>query len=130
MVKQIVSTSAAPQAIGPYSQGIVIGNLLFLSGQIPLDPATGHILIGDITTQTRRVMANIGALLRSQDMDFSNIVKVTVYLVNLEHFDEFNRAYSGYFPGDPPARSCVQVSALPKGAFVEIEAIAATDSTK
>jgi 2-iminobutanoate/2-iminopropanoate deaminase len=130
VVKKIISTSAAPQAMGAYSQGILVGNLLFLSGQIPLDPVTGHMLIGDITTQTRRVMANIGALLRSQDMDFSSIVKVTVYLVNIEHFGEFDRAYSGYFPGDPPARSCVQVSALPKGAFVEIDAIAAMDSSK
>lgn len=120
-----VTTPSAPKAVGPYSQGVIVGNLFFLSGQIPLDPATGDLVIGDVATQTRRVMANIGALLRSQNLDYTDLVKVTVYLTDLSQFDAFNQAYGGYFAGDPPARSCVQVSALPKGAFVEIEAIAA-----
>lgn len=127
-MKTFVTIPSAPKAVGPYSQGVICGNLFFLSGQIPLDPATGDLVIGDIVMQTRRVMANIGALLRSQNLDYTDIIKVTVFLTDLSHFEAFNEAYGAYFACDPPARSCVQVAALPKGAFVEIEAIASLNS--
>lgn len=123
-MKTFINTASAPKAVGPYSQGVIAGDLFFLSGQIPLDPGTGELVIGDIVTQTRRIMANIGALLRSQNLDYTDLVKVTVYLTDLTQFESFNEAYGAYFAGDPPARSCVQVAALPKGAFVEIDAIA------
>jgi len=127
-MKRVVSTTTAPAAVGPYSQAIICGNLLFASGQLPLDPNNGQLIIGDLATQTRRVLANIGAILRTQNLDYSDIIKVTVYLTDLSQFEEFNKAYAGYFPIDPPARSCVQVAALPKGAFVEIDVIAAISS--
>lgn len=123
-MKKVVQATAAPKALGPYSQGIIAGDLLFISGQIPIEPATGEIIIGDIGTQTRRVMANIGAILRTQGLDFTDIIKTTIYLTDMANFDEINKAYGGYFPEDPPARSCVTVAGLPKGALVEIEAIA------
>ncbi len=127
-MKKIISTSEAPAAIGPYSQAIRSGNFLFCSGQIPLDPATGQIVSGDTTTQTRRVLDNIGAVLKAEGLVFENIVKTTIFLTDLGDFQTVNEVYGSYFKQQPPARSTVQVSALPKGAKVEIEAIAVANN--
>ena len=124
-MKKIVSTNEAPGAIGPYSQAVRSGSFLFCSGQIPLDPKSGQIVSGDIAAQTRRVMDNIAALLRTEGLTFENVVKTTIFLTNLADFQTVNEIYGSYFKKDPPARSTVQVSALPRGANVEIEVIAA-----
>ena len=124
-MKKIISTNEAPAAIGPYSQAVRSGRFLFCSGQIPLDPKSGQILSGDIATQTRRVLDNIASILRAEGMTFDSIVKTTIFLTNLDDFQTVNETYGSYFKQDPPARSTVQVSGLPKGANVEIEVIAA-----
>jgi 2-iminobutanoate/2-iminopropanoate deaminase len=124
-MKKSIFTSEAPAAIGPYSQGIRTERFLFCSGQIPLDPKSGEIVSGDIATQTRRVMDNVAALLRTEGLTFDHVVKTTIFLTNLGDFQAVNEIYGSYFKQDPPARSTVQVSALPRGANVEIEVIAA-----
>jgi len=124
-MKKIIFTGAAPQAIGPYSQAVRSGRLLFCSGQIPLDPQSGEIVSSDIATQTRRVLENIGAILQKEGLTFNHVVKTTIFLTNLGDFQTVNEIYGSYFKQDPPARSTVQVSALPRGANVEIEVIAA-----
>jgi len=124
-MKKIVSTNEAPAAIGPYSQAVRSGRFLFCSGQIPLDPKSGQIVAGDITAQTRRVLDNIAAVLRAEGLTFDNVVKTTIFLTNLGDFQKVNEIYGSYFEQNPPARSTVQVAALPKGANVEIEVIAA-----
>ena len=126
-MKKIISTDEAPGAIGPYSQAVRRGSLLFCSGQIPLDPKSGEIVSGDIATQTRRVLDNIAAVLRAEGLTFDNVVKTTIFLTDLRDFQTVNEVYSSYFKQEPPARSTVQVSALPKGAKVEIEVIAAAE---
>ena len=123
-MKKPIFTSEAPAAIGPYSQGMRSGRFLFCSGQIPLDPKSGEIVSGDIATQTRRVMDNIAALLRIEGLTFDHIVKTTIFLTNLGDFTTVNRLYGERFSAQPPARATVQVAALPKGALVEIDAIA------
>lgn len=125
MNRQIVETPAAPKAVGPYSQAVWAGDYLFCAGQIPLDPATGHMVSGGITEQTARVLENIKGLLRSQGLDFASVVKTTVFLSDMNNFAAMNDVYAKYFAGDPPARSTVQVARLPKDALVEIEVIAA-----
>jgi 2-iminobutanoate/2-iminopropanoate deaminase len=125
MNKRIVTTDAAPKAIGPYSQAAWTGDLLYCSGQIPIDPATGNLVTGGIVEQTQRVLENLHALLLSQDLSFDHVVKTTVFLSDLGHFAAMNEVYSKYFTKDIPARSTVQVARLPKDALVEIEAIAA-----
>ena len=127
-MKKIISTSEAPAAIGPYSQAVRSGNLLFCSGQIPLDPKSGQIVSGDIATQTRRVLDNIGAVLKAEGLTFENIVKTTIFLTDLSDFQIVNETYGSYFKQQPPARSTVQVSALPKGANIEIEVVAVADN--
>jgi 2-iminobutanoate/2-iminopropanoate deaminase len=124
MRKQIVSTEEAPKAIGPYAQAVRVGDLIFLSGQIPLDPVTGQIVTGDVAAQTRRVMDNLGAVLRSAGASFTEVVRSTIYLVDLGDFSKVNEVYGSYFPTEPPARATVQVAALPRGAAVEIDMIA------
>src|SRR5262245_6861 len=124
-MKKPIFTSEAPSAIGPYSQGIRSGRFLFCSGQIPLDPKSGEMVSGDVATQTRRVLDNIAALLRTEGLTFDHIVKTTIFLTNLGDSPTVNDTYVSYFNKDPPARSTVQVSALPRGANVEIEVIAA-----
>jgi 2-iminobutanoate/2-iminopropanoate deaminase len=124
MSQRAVSSDQAPAAIGPYSQAIVSGDLLFLSGQIPLDPQTGELVRGDIEAQTRRVLANLGAVLGAAGAGFENLVKTTIYLVDLGDFATVNRVYAECFTASPPARATVQVAALPKGARVEIDGIA------
>jgi 2-iminobutanoate/2-iminopropanoate deaminase len=123
--REIISTENAPAAIGPYSQAIALDNLLFTSGQIPLDPATMRVVPGGIAEQTERVMRNISAVLAAVGLDFDSVVKTTCYLANLDDFPAFNEIYSQYFGATPPARSTVQVAKLPLGVLVEVECIAA-----
>jgi len=119
-----ISTPQAPAAIGPYSQAIQSGDLVFLSGQVPIDPATGELVVGDIAVQTERVLENLGAVLAAAGCTFGDVVKTTIYLVDLGDFQVVNQTYAKRFAAAPPARATVQVSALPKGARVEIDAIA------
>lgn len=123
-MKKIISTSDAPKAIGPYSQAVSANGFIFLSGQIPLDPESGEMVTGDIEVQTRRVMENIKAVLMAAGVDFTGVVKTTIFLTNLADFAKVNEVYGSYFESDPPARSTVQVAALPRGASVEIEVVA------
>ncbi|MGE5140565.1 MAG: RidA family protein [Rudaea sp.] len=125
MERRVISTPQAPSAIGPYSQAIAAGDLIFCSGQIPLDPATGKLVEGDIRSQTRRVLQNLAAVLQAEGSALERIVKTTVYMVNLDDFKAMNETYAEFFAGAPPARATVQVSGLPAGAQIEIEAIAA-----
>jgi len=127
MSRRIIATADAPKAVGPYSQAVAVGNLLFCSGQIPLKPATGELIQGDVTEQTTQVLENLGAVLRSNGMTFADVVKTTVFLTDLGEFAAMNDVYAGYFPNHQPARSTIQVAALPKGARVEIEAVAAAE---
>jgi 2-iminobutanoate/2-iminopropanoate deaminase len=129
-MKKIISTGEAPAAIGPYSQAVRSGRLLFCSGQIPLDPKSGQIVPGDIAAQTRRVLDNIAAVLRAEGLSFDHVMKTTIFLTNLGDFQTVNEIYGSYFKQNPPARSTVQVSALPKGANVEIEVIAAGEAAE
>lgn len=123
MVK-VIETQLAPAAVGPYSQAKDCGDFIFCSGQIPLVPETGVLIDGGIEEQTRQMFANIRAVLQAAGLDFSHVVKTTVFMTDLSQFADFNRIYGEYFPENPPARSCVEVSALPKGALVECEVIA------
>lgn len=123
MNKTIISTDQAPAAIGPYSQGVKVGKTIYLSGQIPLLPKTGEMVEGGIEEQTRHVMDNIQAILKSLQLSMENVVKTTIFLVDLNQFGTVNEIYGSYFKTDPPARSTIQVAALPKGALVEIESI-------
>jgi 2-iminobutanoate/2-iminopropanoate deaminase len=123
-MKKIISTTEAPAAIGPYSQAVRVGSTLFCAGQIPLDPKTGQIVDGGITEQTQRVMKNIGAVLKAENLTFAHVVKTTIFLIDFADFQTVNEIYGSNFASDPPARSTVQVAALPKGARVEIEVIA------
>jgi 2-iminobutanoate/2-iminopropanoate deaminase len=127
-MKTVISTTEAPGALGPYSQGIAAGTLVFCSGQIPLDPATGKLVDNDISRQTEQVLKNIVAVLGAGGIGLENVVKTTVFMTDLAKFDEMNIVYGRYFPAQPPARSTIQVAALPKGANVEIEAIAVKPS--
>jgi 2-iminobutanoate/2-iminopropanoate deaminase len=124
MPNEVVSTPKAPQAIGPYSQAIAAGNLVFTSGQIPLDPTTQQMVQGDVRAQAERVMENLGAVLAAAGSSFAQVVKATIFLADLADFAVVNEVYGKRFPSAPPARSTVQVAALPKGARVEIELIA------
>jgi 2-iminobutanoate/2-iminopropanoate deaminase len=126
-MKKIISTSDAPAAIGPYSQGVRVGSTIYFSGQIPLDPKSGQVVSGGTDAQTKRVMANIGALLRAEGLTFENVAKTTIFLADLGDFQTVNEIYASFFRQAPPARSTVQVAALPKGARVEIEVIAIAD---
>jgi 2-iminobutanoate/2-iminopropanoate deaminase len=123
-MKTVISTKEAPAAVGPYSQAIAAGSLVFCSGQIPLEPGTGILIEGNIAQQTERVLENLAAVLRAHGLQLEHVVKTTVFLTDLANFAEMNDAYAKFFPHDPPARSTIQVAALPKGANVEIEAIA------
>jgi 2-iminobutanoate/2-iminopropanoate deaminase len=123
-MKKIISTAEAPAAIGPYSQAVRVGPTLYCAGQIPLDPKTGQIVSQDITEQTRRVMQNIAAVLAAAGSSFDRVVKTTIFLTDFADFQTVNEIYGSYFKSEPPARSTVQVAALPKNARVEIEVIA------
>jgi 2-iminobutanoate/2-iminopropanoate deaminase len=123
-MKTVISTTEAPAAVGPYSQAVAAGTFVFCSGQIPLVPETGTLIEGDISSQTERVLQNIAAVLRACGLEMKDVVKTTVFLTDLVNFGEMNLVYAKFFPGDSPARSTILVAALPKGANVEIEAIA------
>jgi 2-iminobutanoate/2-iminopropanoate deaminase len=126
-VRQAVSTPSAPGAIGPYSQAIRAGSLLFVSGQIPIDPSTGTLIENTITEQTHRVFRNIGAILEAAGATFDHVVKTTVYLADMNDFAAMNEAYASYFSSPAPARATVQAARLPKDARVEIDVIALLD---
>ncbi|MCF6096535.1 RidA family protein [Thermovorax subterraneus] len=123
-MKEVIKTDMAPKAIGPYSQAIMVGDFLFASGQIAINPATGEIVEGGIEAQTRQVMENVKNILQAAGMDFSNVIKTTVFITNMDDFGKVNEIYATYFGENPPARSCVEVSRLPKGALIEVEVIA------
>ena len=123
-MKKVISTTNAPKAIGPYSQAIEAGGLIFVSGQIPLIPATGEIVEGSVEVQTARVLENLKAILDAAGSSLENVVKTTVYITNMDDFAKVNGIYGQYFQENPPARVCVEVSKLPKGALVEIDVIA------
>lgn len=124
MMKTIVATDRAPQAIGPYSQAVKANGFLFLSGQVPLDPVTGQLVYGGVAMQTRQSLANLKAVLAKEGLTLANVVKTTVFLHDMNDFAEMNKVYAEFFPAEPPARSTVQVARLPKDAAVEIEAVA------
>jgi len=124
MQRQIISTDKAPAAVGPYSQGVQIGDLVYTAGQIPLDPATGRLVGGDIEAQTRQVLSNLKAIVEAAGSSMSHVVKTTVFMVDMGEFKAMNGVYSEFFPAAPPARSTVQVGALPLGARIEIEVVA------
>ena len=124
-MKKVISTANAPQAIGPYSQAIEAGGFVFVSGQIPLIPATGELVEGSVEVQTARVLENLKAILEAAGASLEDVVKTTVYITNMDDFAKVNGIYGQYFQENPPARVCVEVSKLPKGALVEIDVIAA-----
>ena len=125
-MKQIVTTAQAPKSIGPYSQAVTWNGLAFLSGQIPLDPATGRIVEGDIAVQTERVLENLKAVLEACGSSLAQVLKTTVYLKDMGEFPRMNEVYARYFPENPPARATVEVARLPRDVRVEIDAIAIT----
>jgi 2-iminobutanoate/2-iminopropanoate deaminase len=122
--RQVVQTERAPKAVGPYAQAIRAGDLVFTAGQVPIDPATGKIEATTIEAQTRQVLTNIAAVLEASGSGLDRVLKTTVFMVDLTEFQAMNTVYAGFFPSEPPARSTVQVSALPLGARVEIECVA------
>lgn len=124
MTRRAIHSASAPRAIGPYSHAILDGDTLFLSGQTPIDPATGKLIDGDVAAQTRRVLENLSAVLAAADMTLANVVKTTIYLLTMEDFQAVNAAYASFFGDAPPARATVAVAGLPLGARVEIEAVA------
>lgn len=125
--KQVVTSKEAPAAIGPYSQAIRVGNMLFTSGQIPIDPATGSLVTGSVEEQTRRALDNLGAVLAAAGMDFGDVVSATVFLADMNDYARVNQVYAEYFKERPPARCAVQVARLPREAGVEIALIAVKD---
>ncbi len=128
-MKKIISTAEAPAAIGPYSQAVRVGSMIFCAGQVPLDPKTGQIVSEDIAEQTRRVLDNVSAILKAEQLTLAHVVKTTVFLADFGDFQKMNEVYATYFKDQPPARSTVGVSTLPKNARLEIEAIAIADES-
>lgn len=124
MEKKIISTEKAPKAIGPYSQAIQVGNLIYTSGQIPIDPSTGAFAVGGIKEQTRQSLLNIQAILKEAGLTMANVIKTTVFLANMDDFADMNAVYAEFFTQPYPARSAVAVKTLPKNALVEIEVVA------
>ncbi|MCL5772948.1 MAG: RidA family protein [Firmicutes bacterium] len=123
-MKTTISTGNAPKAIGPYSQAVIAGNLIFTAGQIPLDPETGKFVGGGIKEQTKRVLENLKAILEEAGSSLENVVKTTIYLADLADFQKVNEVYGQYFKANPPARSTVQVVKLPRDSKIEIDAVA------
>jgi 2-iminobutanoate/2-iminopropanoate deaminase len=130
MEKKVVFTEKAPKPIGPYSQAIIAGNLIFTAGQIPIDPATNQVVQGDIKEQTMRVLENLRAILESVGATFDDVVKVTIYMKDLNEFSAMNEVYSEYFKNSPPARTTVEVSRLPRDVRIEIDLIAIVKQAK
>lgn len=122
-MKQVIRTDAAPAAVGPYSQAVAVDGWLWVSGQIPLDPASGELVTGDIAAATRRVLDNLKAVVEAAGANLDQTVRVTIYLTDLNRFETVNSIYAEYFTDSPPARACVEVSRLPKGADVEMDAV-------
>ena len=127
MTRTTIHTDAAPKAIGPYVQGVRVGDLLFVSGQVALDPATGALIDGGMEDQTRRAMGNLAAILDAGGSGLDRVVKTTIYLTDLGTFEAVNRVYASFFPGDKPARVTVEVSRLPRNSLIEIDAIGIVD---
>lgn len=125
-MKRIIRTSQAPQAIGPYSQAVEAGGLVFVSGQIPIDPATGNVVVGDIRVQAKQVMENGKAVLAAAGCAMDQVVKTTIYLKDMGDFSAVNEVYGSYFPTDPPARATVEVARLPKDVSLEVDFVAYT----
>jgi len=123
-VKKVIDTSGAPKALGPYSQAVMWGDTLYLSGQVGIDPGEGRIVADAVEGQARQVMNNLGAVLEEAGMSFANVVKTTIYLVSMDDFQTVNGVYGDFFESDPPARATLQAAALPLGALVAIEAVA------
>ncbi len=123
-MKEIIKTLKAAQPVGPYNQAVKVGNMLYVSGQIPLDPATGELVTGGVPEQTRMVMQNLGAILEAAGMEFSNVIKCSIFITDMKEFPKLNEVYAEYFEDDPPARETIQVGALPKFVDVEISCIA------
>ncbi len=121
---EAILTDRAPSPIGPYSQAIKTGNLVFCSGQIPLDAVSGELVQGDVAVQTKKVMENLGEVLKASDLNFNQVIKTVIFLKDMADFPKVNEIYGGYFTATPPARACVEVARLPKDVLVEIECIA------
>ena len=128
--KTIIQTEEAPKAVGPYSQGVCMNAIQFISGQLPVDPKTGKIVEGGIKAQTEQSLKNLGAVLKATQLDYPNVLKTTVLLADINDFGEMNEVYAKFFTENPPARVCFQVSALPMGALVEIEAVSSRGYVK
>lgn len=128
VLKQVIATKNAPQAIGPYSQAILAGGFVFASGQIPIDPLTGEFVPGGVAEQTEQVLKNLSSVLEAAGTSLSNVVKTTVFLADMNDFAAMNSVYGRFFGDDPPARATVEASGLPRGALVEIEAIALVEN--
>lgn len=124
MPRDIVATERAPKAIGPYSQAVKTKDLIFVSGQLPIDPSTGEVVTGDIQDQTRQAMQNLGAILAAAGSSYDRIVKTTLYIADMDQFGTINDVYAGFFTGQPPARACVEVGRLPRDVGIEVEAVA------
>jgi 2-iminobutanoate/2-iminopropanoate deaminase len=127
MTRTTIKTNDAPQAVGPYAQGVRVGQLVFVSGQVALDPATGVLVDGGVEEQTRRVLTNLEAILKAAGSGLNRVVKATVYMTDLSSFAAMNEVYASFFPGEKPARVTVEVSRLPKDGLVEIDAIGTVD---
>lgn len=123
-VKEVIATEKAPKAIGPYSQAILVGDMLFCSGQIPIDPETGELVRGTIEEQTRQVLENLGAVLKEAGMEYKDVVSVTVFMADMDNFNQINQVYAKYFKERPPARCAMEAARLPKDAGLEISLIA------
>lgn len=128
--KTIIQTEEAPKAVGPYSQGVCMNAIQFISGQLPVDPKTGKIVEGGIKAQTEQSLKNLGAVLKATELDYPNVLKTTVLLADINDFGEMNEVYAKFFAENPPARVCFQVAALPMGALVEIEAVSSRGYVK
>ena len=124
MKREVISTDKAPAAVGPYSQAVRTGDFVFAAGQVAIDPAAGKLIEGDVAAQTRQALTNLSAVLGAAGSSLDRVVKTTVFLKDINHFKTMNAVYTEFFPSDPPARSAIEVAALPLGALVEIEAIA------
>jgi 2-iminobutanoate/2-iminopropanoate deaminase len=124
MKREVISTDKAPAAVGPYSQAVRTGDFVFAAGQVAIDPAAGKLIEGDVAAQTRQALTNLSAVLEAAGSSLDRVVKTTVFLKDINHFKTMNAVYAEFFPSDPPARSAIEVAALPLGALVEIEAIA------
>lgn len=123
-MKEIIKTPNAAQPVGPYNQAVKVNGTLYVSGQIPINPETGELVKGDVQDQTRMVMQNLGAILKAAGMDFTNVIKCSIFITDMNDFPKINEVYAGYFKDDPPARETIQVGALPKFVDVEISCIA------